>query len=689
MKIGRNDPCLCGSGKKYKRCCLVKDQAASVLDSEWLKLRRTEGEVVHLLLQVAHEWYGDNFLADAWKEYTDVSEEPVTIDGAPEADTSFIPWSVFTFVPSNGEASLTKLPVALSYLFTAADLDPYEKQFIVDMCEQPYSFWAVQEVEPGTSLKLQDIFTKTEYTVKERQASDVLKKGDILFTRVISLGRTAIMVGLAPFPFPPRFHFDVLNARELFFGARQMIAPEELHPFEPLLRQLYFKLRHSLLNPAMPVLQNTDGDPLEFITLTYQLGCSPRTAFDKLRALNPLESEEALLSDSETDENGVLRQVDFSWMKKGNKQHRSWENTILGHIVIENEQLVVEVNSTKRSRKIQTEIAKRLGESAVLLDTIAESAAHMLAEAQAGEETEAQRQVREEQAALTAVPEVQAQMKEMAQQRWEEWLDEPVPLLLGKTPRQAARSVAARDRLEALLVDFERQGAAGGNPAFAPDVAELRRQLRMLPGAVRPRAERTRKQRPALEDSQLDGVTLYQLKITLKRSDPPIWRRIVVRSDIPLNRLHGVIQRVMGWTDSHLHHFFVGRTFYGTPDPDMMDFGPRTLNEKRYTVAHLAPVAKKKFVYEYDFGDSWEHEIVVEKVLPPDPAFRHPVCLAGANACPPEDCGGLGSYYDLLEVLSDPKHPEHTDIKEWLGYDLDPARFDLESVNAMLNRLKA
>jgi len=185
------------------------------------------------------------------------------------------------------------------------------------------------------------------------------------------------------------------------------------------------------------------------------------------------------------------------------------------------------------------------------------------------------------------------------------------------------------------------------------------------------------------------GVPLYQLKITLKWSKPPIWRRVIVRADMPLDRLHDVIQVAMGWTDSHLHQFVVGRTFYSKPDPEFAGLGSETLNEKGYTVAELAPAAKKKFIYEYDFGDGWQHEVVAEKILPSDPAFKHPVCLAGANACPPEDCGGIGGYYNLLEIMADPKHPEHAEMKEWIGDELDAVEFDLNGVNAVLKQLKA
>jgi len=185
------------------------------------------------------------------------------------------------------------------------------------------------------------------------------------------------------------------------------------------------------------------------------------------------------------------------------------------------------------------------------------------------------------------------------------------------------------------------------------------------------------------------GVPLYQLKIMLKWSKPPIWRRVIVRGDMSLDRLHWVIQLAMGWTNSHLHQYMLGRTCYGTPDPDSASMGMDILNEKRYTVADLAPAAKKKFIYEYDFGDGWQHEVVAEKILPPDSAFKPPVCLAGANACPPEDCGGMSGYYNLLATLADPKHPEHDELKEWVGGNLDPTRFDLHEANDGLKRFKA
>ncbi len=185
------------------------------------------------------------------------------------------------------------------------------------------------------------------------------------------------------------------------------------------------------------------------------------------------------------------------------------------------------------------------------------------------------------------------------------------------------------------------------------------------------------------------GTPLYQLKITLRHCKPPIWRRIVVRADMKLDWLHRVIQIAMGWLDCHMHQFRVGRLYYGIPDPEFDDFGGEMLNEKQYTVTDLAPTVKARIIYEYDFGDSWEHEVVVEKVLPPDGDFKHPICLAGANASPPEDCGGSPGYAAFVDAMADPKHEQHEEMKEWIGGAWDATRFSLEDANAGLKRIKA
>jgi len=179
-----------------------------------------------------------------------------------------------------------------------------------------------------------------------------------------------------------------------------------------------------------------------------------------------------------------------------------------------------------------------------------------------------------------------------------------------------------------------------------------------------------------------DEKLVYQLKVTLPDSKPQIWRRIRVLNDITLYELHWTLQTVMGWTNSHLHEFTISGTAYGDSEDD--DLEEDIEDEKIVKLGQVITKEKERFHYLYDFGDSWEHEIVVEKILPVEKGVRYPVCMEGERACPVEDCGGTEGYEALLEALGDPSHPEHEDMFEWLPGDFDPEKFDVAAVNKML-----
>lgn len=181
-------------------------------------------------------------------------------------------------------------------------------------------------------------------------------------------------------------------------------------------------------------------------------------------------------------------------------------------------------------------------------------------------------------------------------------------------------------------------------------------------------------------------VPIYQLKITLVDAKPPIWRRVQVSSDITLAKLHKIIQAAMGWYDCHLHEFEIHGQAYGQPMPEL-DFADiksdRTLRLNQFVTGE-----KFKFPYLYDMGDGWEHRILVEKVLPPDPEVRYPICIKGKRACPPEDCGGIWGYAEFLEAIRDPQHPEHDSMVEWIGGDFDSEAFDLDAHNRQLQKIR-
>lgn len=180
----------------------------------------------------------------------------------------------------------------------------------------------------------------------------------------------------------------------------------------------------------------------------------------------------------------------------------------------------------------------------------------------------------------------------------------------------------------------------------------------------------------------------YQLKVTLEGIRPPIWRRIQVRGDITLHKLHRILQIVMNWEDYHLHRFIVGEEQYSEISKESDILADEFKNEKKALLNKIAPEEKNKFIYEYDFGDSWYHDILVEKIIRIEEDFMHPVCLKGKRASPPEDCGGVGGYYHLLEAISDPRHPDHDYLLDWVGGEFDPEKFDRDEINRQLSKIK-
>lgn len=168
---------------------------------------------------------------------------------------------------------------------------------------------------------------------------------------------------------------------------------------------------------------------------------------------------------------------------------------------------------------------------------------------------------------------------------------------------------------------------------------------------------------------------VHQLKVTLRETKPPIWRRVLVDGGQTLHHLHDVIQAAFGWYDTHLHEFEIGDECYGIPHEDDWTL---VRDERRVSIDQVIGAGSMR--YSYDFGDGWEHDVVVEQTIDDGEADTVPDCIGGRRACPPEDCGGPWGYEALLQILADPSHPEHQARREWLDQigrpGLDPAAFD-------------
>jgi len=187
---------------------------------------------------------------------------------------------------------------------------------------------------------------------------------------------------------------------------------------------------------------------------------------------------------------------------------------------------------------------------------------------------------------------------------------------------------------------------------------------------------------------RLGPTALLQLRIELEHSQPLIWRTVLLPDNITLVKLHTVIQAAMGWWGGHLHEFIIDHRHYGQvfDDDPMLDLGPELIDERRKKLLKLLG-RKRQFEYLYDFGDSWWHRIRLEGLLPLTSPRPHAMCIAGEMACPPEDVGGLGGYFEFLEAVINPHHEEHESMIEWCGGRFDPVACSISEINERLKQM--
>ncbi len=493
MKIGRNDLCPCGSGKKYKKCCLGR-QAVGVANVDQTgfgrqRLRKAEGEMVSLLSDYAVELLGEAWGHEAWDEFLLWGEFEIDEDMFSEMTLAFLPWALFAWDVSElledpdlpDDAEVPEKSIARIFLEDHPDaLDDFQKRYLAEICAQPYSFFQVIGVNPGKELMLKDLFLDRTVTVQENQAAKQELKGSIVFTKVISLDGVSVMVGAYPLMIPPAYHASFIDYRQAVAATHGVLTARVLldSELEMRLRGIFAAIYDKLMHPEPPRMQNTDGDPLVPVELHYELQCSPEEAFNGLKSLAWGMDDEELLSFAEYDETGEMEKIGFSWMKKGNQKHPEWTNTVMGSISIDKARLRVTVNSENRSKTIQKQIKKRLKGKAVYKNAVFTSIEKMMEEAESGGALigpgGAGGASHEE---LMQIPELKEKMAEMAEKHWECWLDTSLPALGDLTPRQAAEDPIGREKLEGLLLQYESMQQRQPDNPISPDIEKLKQWL--------------------------------------------------------------------------------------------------------------------------------------------------------------------------------------------------------------------
>lgn len=505
---GRNDPCPCGSGRKYKKCCLASTSAAAAPSHLLVpRLRQAEARLVTALLEHAARHYGETAIDEAWFEFLLWDEERIESyeDGigdteqalaaaailGSEMDVHFVPWFLYSWRPhpedyeDEAEAyAYPPMPVAEHYARRRGTrLDALERRLIEEACRAPFSFFSVLDAEPGHWLRLRDILRQTEVTVRESTASRSVHDGCILYARVITIDGVSILFGYAPLQIPPSHLQSIVawrdDALEDFESTGELLEGEDLPQVcEDEIRALYFDIRDYILYPPPPQIQNTDGEDIEITTLHYALGCTPQEAFEALAPLATGIAADELLAAAERDASGALRGIDLPWLRPGNAMNAALQNTTLAQLRIGGGTLTVDVNSRERAERMRAEIAARLGERAGYERAVIQSMESL--------RTQGADPLREEEAhRLESLPEVQEQIRAMIDAHWLAWPDLALPALNGQTPREASRTPGGRELLEALFAQLEQldeRALRGSSPSLAsgPRIAVLRREFGMV-----------------------------------------------------------------------------------------------------------------------------------------------------------------------------------------------------------------
>lgn len=478
---GRNDPCPCGSGKKYKQCCLITEQAEPEDDFLWRRIRRAIEGSPAKLLSFGSSHLGQEALLEAWDEFMPFDDKPFA-PGTPHMPI-FMPWFFFDWMPDPHNTlvkreALNGSTLAQAYLARKGpQLDPLYVRYLEQCGAAPFSFYDVLSVRPGTGFTLRDIFTGDEMDVTEHSGSQQTQLGDIMFAKLARIDQVTMLEACSPVMFPPAEKSAILDLRKKIHRRNPSLSKEVLKEYFYDMLGIYHDITDRLLNPPMPQLQNTDGESLVFNKLIYTLDCTPHEALDALKELNLTEDDESILTDAAFDKKGELYKIEFAWQKSDNKKHKEWNNTILGHLHIEGACLTAEVNSTQRAQQFKVLMEKLLPSKARYKTTVIESPQAKLAQLKKEENSAQAKQRQKEQDELNNQPEVQAKLAEYLSQHYRDWPNQKLPILKNKTPLQAVKTKDGKEMVEVLLIEFERKGKVNSPPLASEIFAELRERL--------------------------------------------------------------------------------------------------------------------------------------------------------------------------------------------------------------------
>lgn len=456
MVTGRNKPCPCGSGKKYKKCCMdkPKETPTALL---WRRIGKVSEALTKKILAHTVKYHGQDAILTAWEEFIDDPEVPFDLET--RYFPVFMPWFLYNWYlggydEEHYDWDLIEDQPAFSFLKKQREkLSPLERAYIEASIKEPFTFFEVIDCQQGQGFLLKDMFLDRELSVIEKSGSQNAKKGDILFGKCVTVENLTTLEACGHFLIQPIHKLHLINLREEFEQVSIPISIEDLLDYDLDMIRIFLDIEHLSYHPE-PRLQNTDGDEISFNKVIFDINTAQQ-AFDALKHLAENRDDSELLKDAERDEGGHLTRVRFNWTCQGNKLVDQRETTTLGSVVIQKSRLTIHVNSVQRANRIKKIIGEQLP-GAKYKATVIETVDAKLKDMQSHEsspETLAANKKRQE---IEAMPEVQEAIDKMLHAHYESWLNKELPALDGKTPRQAVKTKNGREKVEALLLHLER-----------------------------------------------------------------------------------------------------------------------------------------------------------------------------------------------------------------------------------------
>lgn len=453
MDIGRNDPCPCGSGRKYKHCCFRTAEAERATRfTPAIELHGRDEDLSQRMIQFAATRFGNDWLQSASNACLG---RPTDLD---ERDAQLVlPWALYHYAPDGATAAELFLEERGQHV------DPDGRAWIAAQRAAWLSVWEATEVQPDVGLNMLDLLTGATRFVHDQSGSRTLVVRDAVLGRIVTLGEISIFSGLHSRPLPPAVAAGVVRAvREIVGLGKRSVTPRRLHTagVDRMLLAAWEEAVEVLDHRPLPRLQNTDGDPLRLVTDLFEF--APEHRADVTSSIANTEG-----ADREDGDDGLTY---VTFMRHGNKLHRDWDNTIIGRAVIAQDSLRLETNSLRRAAELRRQVESTCG------DRIR----HRLREEQDGATLmraakEAPRSPRRDREDAPEMLELTRQFKE---RHYESWVGEAIPALGGKTPREVARSARGRARLDELLKQMENDEARRPE-AERYDFTALRRRLRL------------------------------------------------------------------------------------------------------------------------------------------------------------------------------------------------------------------